>query len=606
MVSRRVTAGGAAILKISLMRPSLTLLCCSLACAQIPVKQKDSVIVTGVYEPVPLEEADRAVRAINLDATQKLLSNTIFDFLRLDPSLDVQSRAPNGIQTDISIRGGNFGQTLVLLDGLRLNDAQTGHFDFDLPIPPDAAGRLEILKGGGSAIYGSDAVGGVVNVITTAPESSELHLRTAIGNFGVNQQSATLSTVWGSASEQLSFSRDFSTGFMDDRDYRNLSFASMTHWTGTDVTLAYNDRPYGANQFYGPFNSWERTKSWFAAIRQKIGKNTEASLAFRRHTDLFVLFRNNPQVYTNRHAIEGYQAALRRHNRLRQNWTVSYGGEAFRDQIASNNLGDHQRNYGAMYAALDVRALKRYSFTLGVREEIFRGGARQLNPTAAFGAWLTPRWKLRASASRAFRLPSYTDLFYHDPANIGSPYLKPETAWGYDAGIEWSNNGRIRAGAGFFATRERNGIDFVRSSDSDIFRATNFDRVSFIGAEASVNIRAAQSQWVDLRYTAQHGAQDSLNGIQSKYVFNYPLQSGTVAWNAALPKGLLVRSRIGILDRFARDPYGVWDFYVADRRGRWSPFLQFTNITSTRYEEIPHVSMPGRAAVVGVDWRTRL
>ena len=230
------------------MRVLLILLACFTAFAQ----QQDSIVVTGVYQPVQLDEADRDVNVIQLDAMRKLLSNTLFDFLRLDPSLDVQSRGVNGVQTDISIRGGNFGQTLVLLDGIRLNDVQTGHFDLDIPIPPDAVGRIEVLKGAGSAIYGSDAVGGVINVITTVPESNELHLRTAIGNFGVNQEAATLTTVWKNLTEQLSFSRDFSTGFIDDRDYRNLSFASLSHLKtslgSTDVTLAYNDRPYGGRR----------------------------------------------------------------------------------------------------------------------------------------------------------------------------------------------------------------------------------------------------------------------------------------------------------------------------------------------------------------------
>ncbi len=193
-------------------------------------EDRESIIVTGVYEPIPLDEADRAVRAMEIDTMQKLLSNTVLDFLRLDPSLDVGSRAPNGVQTDLSIRGGDFEQTLVLVDGIRMTDPQSGHHDMDIPLPPDAVGRVEILKGAGSAIYGSDAMGGVVKIITRPPESNELDLRAGIGNFGVNQQSAALTTVWQDLTEQLSFSRDFSSGFTDDRDYRNLSFASLTHW----------------------------------------------------------------------------------------------------------------------------------------------------------------------------------------------------------------------------------------------------------------------------------------------------------------------------------------------------------------------------------------
>ncbi|MEO7143972.1 MAG: TonB-dependent receptor plug domain-containing protein, partial [Bryobacteraceae bacterium] len=237
--------------------------------------RSDTVIVTGSYEPIPLEESNRAVDVFDLTAQSRLLACSIADFLRLDPSVDVQARGPDLVQADLSIRGGNFGATLVMVNGMRVSDPQTGHFNLDIPIPLDAIGRMEVLKGSGSAIYGSDAVDGVVNIITRTPEATDFRLRTAVGNFGTNQQSGAVTLVERKFTEQLSFSRDFSTGFMDDRDYRNVSLASATHWRSrlgaTDVLLAGDDRPYGANQFYGNFNSWERVKSWYAAARQEIG-----------------------------------------------------------------------------------------------------------------------------------------------------------------------------------------------------------------------------------------------------------------------------------------------------------------------------------------------
>src|SRR5581483_10554547 len=105
------------------MRLPVCLVICAALRAQdasTPPPKKEVVIVTGVYEPVKLDEADRSVNVIPVDVEEKLLSNTLFDLLRLDPELDLQSRGVNGIQTDISIRGGNFGQTLILLDGMRL------------------------------------------------------------------------------------------------------------------------------------------------------------------------------------------------------------------------------------------------------------------------------------------------------------------------------------------------------------------------------------------------------------------------------------------------------------------------------------------------------
>ena len=139
----------------------------------------------------------------------------------------------------------------------------------------------------------------MVNIITSPPEATEFRLRTAVGSDGINQQRASIGIAGRKLSELLSFSRDFSTGFRADRDYRNLQFASTTKLvtglgTGT-LNLAYMDHPFGADQFYGNFNSWEDTKTWFAGAQQAIGLNTTASFAFRRHSDLFVLYRDRPQ-----------------------------------------------------------------------------------------------------------------------------------------------------------------------------------------------------------------------------------------------------------------------------------------------------------------------
>jgi iron complex outermembrane receptor protein len=304
--------------------------------------------------------------------------------------------------------------------------------------------------------------------------------------------------------------------------------------------------------------------------------------------------------------VDGYQAALRRREKPARNVTISYGVEGYRDEISSNNLGDHQRNWGAAYAAYDIRALERYSFTLAAREEIFHGGARQFNPTAGFGTWISPHWRVRVSAGRSFRLPSYTDLYYHDPANVGSPYLKPESAWSYDAALEWNRGGRVKAAIGVFHRRERNDIDFVRASPNDLWRATNFDKLNFTGADASVTIRAADAQIVEVRYSALRGIENNTSGLTYKYTFNYPSNDAIVSWQAKLKGGLLARTRLGVIQRFQSDPYALWDVYIADRRGSFTPFAQFTNLTDTRYQEILGVRMPGRAAVAGIEWRVKL
>ena len=581
----------------------LTLLVVSPLIAEEPPK-REVVVVTGEYAPVPLEEAERPVRQFDTDQLS-LISNTFADILKLDSSLDLRQRAPNSIQGDLSIRGGSFGQTLVLLDGVRLNDVQSGHHNLDVPAPFEAITRVEVLKGSGSTLYGSDAVGGVVNFITRNPETTELRLRTAIGNFGTNQQRGILSYASKTFGEELTFSRDFSTGFMPNRDYRNLSLASRTSLTTalgtTSLTLANNDRPFGAEQFYGAYNSWERTRTWFASARQTIGDNTDVNFAYRRHTDLFVLYRDRPWVYTNRHAVDSYQAAIRRHQDLGQNWKLFYGAEVYRDAIASNNLGYHHRTRSAPYVALDVRALRRFSFSAGLRDEIWGSFNHEWSPTVAAGYWLAPSIKIRAGVSRAFRLPTYTDLYYKDPANIGNPNLRPERAWSYEGGVDWNAGGRLKASLTVFQRRERDGIDYIRSSPADMWRATNFQRLRFTGIEASAAVRTGQAQELEVQYTGLRGAQDALSGQESKYVFNYPVHSAIAGWTGILPGGIAARTRIGVLQRYQRDTYGLWDAYAAATRYRIRPFLQLSNITGTSYEEIPRVAMPGRSVIGGVE-----
>lgn len=565
--------------------------------------RKEIVVVTGTYEPLPLEEADRSVRSLDVRALP-LLTNTFTDLLRLDSSVDLRQRAPNALQGDISIRGGTFGQTLVLLDGLRLNDVQSGHHNLDVPAPLESISTVEVLKGSGSTLYGSDAVGGVVNFITRAPETSEFRLRGALGNFGVNQQRAAVTLVGTRASQQFAASRDFSTGFMPNRDYRNLNLGSTTRLTSalgtTSIHLSHRDSPFGAEQFYGNFNSWERTRTWWAAARQNLGPNTDASFAYRRHTDLFVLYRDRPAVFTNRHAAESWQGALRRRDTVGQNAKLHYGAEVYRDGIVSNNLGRHQRTRGAGYIALDVRALNRFSFSVGLRDEVYGSGNHELSPTISGGAWLLPSLRLRGSVSRAFRLPTYTDLYYQDPANLGSADLRPEKAWGYEGGLDWNAGGRVRAEFTVFHRRETDGIDYVRTSPTDIWRATNFQKLQFTGVEASVRTALPRRQIVELQYTGLHGAQTALAGYLSKYVFNYPVHSGIATWQGAW-QGVAARTRLGVVSRYERDPYAVWDVYGSSTRGRVRPFAQLTNLSGSVYQEIPGVAMPGRAVVGGIE-----
>ena len=569
--------------------------------------QKETVVVTGAWEPIPLTESDRSVEVYPL-RDPFLLFGSLTDAFDLDSSVQVQGRAPNGVQGDLSIRGGSFGQTLVLLDGIRLSDAQSAHHNLDIPVPLDAVDRIEILRGSGSTLYGSDAVAGVINVVTrplTTTDTPELILRGGYGSFGTNEQSGTASFGRDFLSQRFSFERELSDGFRDDREYRNLVLGSQT-WLRTKlgltrVYLSLLDRPFGADQFYGNFNSWERTKTWLATISQDLGKNTLFSLGYRRHTDLYELLRDDPGFYTNRHEDETWDVALRRHDTVREVFHVYYGAEFLADHVDSNNLGVHSRRRGAVYGDLDVRSWHRFSFSAGTRQE-FYGRAQTISvPSFSGGYWIGSKAKLRASASRAFRLPNYTDLFYHDPANIGNPNLKPERAMNYEAGVDLYPASHWRSSLTVFSRHETDDIDYTRANSSDIWQAMNFGRVTFTGWEASLFGSLPHSQTVQFEYTGLYGAKAALNGYQSKYVFNYPTQQAVIGWQRTSPTGWIARVRVGITDQYQRNAYMLVDAYAAWTRSRFHPYLRVTNVTNTDYQPVYGVVMPGRAALAGLE-----
>lgn len=577
-------------------------LCAGLLGAQ----QQDSIVVTGTAQPIPLAEADRNVSALPLPEKQRELYNSWFDLLALDPVLDLQARSAGAMQADLSIRGATFGQTLVLLNGLRLDDVQTGHFNLDLPIPIEMLSGIEVLKGSGSTLYGSDAIGGVVNALTAPIAPGEFRLLTGAGNFGFNEQHAVASFGRSWWQEEMAAARDFSSGFTTDRDYRNLSLSSLTtlksRLGATSLLFAYSDRPFGANDFYGAEQEqWERTKSWFASAHQSLGDKTEANFAFRKHTDLYVYIRDDPSYYTNWHTDESWQGNLRRTDRVPLHGAISYGVEGLAESVHSTNLGVHSRERGSGYVFYDLRSVRRYSLSAGVREEVY--GARQVatSPSLSGAVWASSKFKVRASASRAFRLPSYTDLYYASPSTVGNPNLQPESATSYEAGADGYLKPNLRLSLTAFERRDTRVIDYMETPGTMLYEAENLPALHYRGVEASAVWEPRAGEHITLSFSGLHGQFASPETIVTEYAFNYPMYDGVMEWQGTLAKRVIARSRIGAVERVGRGPYAIWDASLGYAVGHVRPFLQLTNITNTVYQDIPLVAMPARGVIGGLE-----
>jgi len=578
---------------------ALFLLASSLLAQTQVQKNTETMVVLGTAAPVPLAESSRSITILPVQE-KSLTAASPLDLLRSDTSIFLMQRGAGGGQTDIVLRGGGFAQTLVLIDGFRVNDNQTAHHSLDLPLPTEAIDAIEVLAGTGSTLHGADALAGVVDFRTAAPDHASLRLRAAAGSFTSDEESLVGNAVRNCWSGRLAAARNFSEGFMADRDYRNETL-STEHWIGTrlgltDLLLASSDRAFGADQFYGNYNSWERTKNWFAAARQELGSSTTASFAYRRHTDQFVLLRNDPAYYQNNHIDGSWQASLRRTTSVGGSSLALFGLESAGDSIRSSNLGIHARNRGAGYIDLDLRPTRqRWTLSAGVREEVFSGGQNSFAPQIAASFRASPTLKLRAAAGYGFRIPTYTDLYYSDPTTVGNAKLKPESAWSGEAGADWTPTARLALTATGFYSRQHDAIDYLRANSTAKWQATNLSGLRFAGAEATLHWQPTRAQSVRLAWTALSGAQHALHGLESEYVFNYPVENAQAEWSVALGRFAQFRNTVAIAQRYQQTPYPVWNATLAHDTGRLRPYLRFANLANTGYQEIEDVAMPGRA-----------
>jgi len=577
----------------------------------------DSIQVTTTVEPLPFAESDRSVEEL-LPRDASTGTDSIVDLLRTDPSLNLQARAGEGVQADLAIRGTTFEQSLVLVNGFRVNDPETGHLNLDIPVPFDAITRVDILHGSGSTFYGSDAIGGAVNLLTGAPAPGfTVVARSGAGNFGSLENHLRAAYSAGPFAEQLTGSRDTSDGFMHDRNYSSNALASeswlKTKPGTTDILLAASDRPYGANNFYGDYPEWERTKAWLGSIQQQLGSRTAASFGYTRHSDLFVLILGQPAIYENNHITTSYEGAVRRADELGRNTTLAYGLEESGDTILSNSLGVHARNQGAGYANLSLRSLRRFSLSIGAREAVLSSQGSVFSPSAAAAYTLTKTIRLRASAGHGFRQPTYVDLYYADPATIGNPNLKPESSWSYEGGTDWTPaNGRLTFTAVGYRLNETNAIDYSKQqlataalTAAEPWQADNVPTLNITGAETSLRIRLSSTQQLQFSYTANHSANLPANTI-SEYAFNYAAENAIFAYTGSFGQ-VTAHTQVNVVQKTTQTAYPLWDIDLARNAGAVRPYLRLLNLANTGYTELPGIPMQGRTIMGGMElsWRGR-
>ena len=402
----------------------------------------EPVVITATRTPTELSQLARSVSVIDAMEIRNSGARSVEEVLEYSMGVDMRQRGPFGVQADPSIRGSTFSQVITLIDGIRVNDPQTAHHNFDLAVTLDSIERIEILHGHGSSLYGPDAFGGVINIITKAPGKGGKHVDLSYGDHSTAIFNGGFSEKRGNLGSFFSLEKRKSDGYRGDTDFDTTTLSSnstieMPDFGSLGLFLGYTDKEFGANDFYADYPSREWTDTLFMSAGAELRKGVllEPKIYYRRHKDKFVLDNAKPDWYVNNHTTHIYGAEIQSSIPLGTLGTVVLGGEGVEERIESSNLGDHDAFRSAIYADGEAYFADRFILNLGIRGDNHSTYGFELSPSARAG-WKISSFKLRSSVGRSFRAPSFTDLYYESPANMGNPDLEPEKAWSYELGAD--------------------------------------------------------------------------------------------------------------------------------------------------------------------------
>jgi outer membrane cobalamin receptor len=590
-------------------RQQAGLLCVLIGFAGAPIgaqqpSVKETVVVTATVDPEPLGNVGRTVAILSGDELRTLPIGSVADALRLLASAEVRSRHPFGVQSDFSFRGAAFGQALLLVNGVRLNDAQSGHHNSDIPVPLAEIERVEVVLGAGSSLHGADATGGTVNIITR-PGGSRLSADLSAGQHGLLEASTTAGVRLGRIVHVFSGSLSRSDGFMPARDHDvRLGRYQATLGRDTTATLGVVDKEFGANGFYGPSPSREWTDQLLATVHHKYARGNRwrmtADGSYRTHGDRFIYDERNPALSQNTHRSHALAANARWHSALSGTTSMSLAAGGGRETIRSSNLGDHDFTRGSLAAEIRQSLGSRAVLHPGLRVDTYSGFGTSWSPSMSISGWPAAHLKLRGSAGHAFRVPTFTELFYTDPNHQGAGSLRPETAWAADAGADVFYGPWV-ASATVFSRWEDDVIDWTRPSPAVRWSTANIRDVRTRGLESSLKRRWQRGGQAGVEYTWLTSQAPALD-LLSKYVLDYAPHSIAAA---ASGEWLDVRvgSRAEWKRRFDGRHYWTVDAQLGRAIRRAELYLRVTNAFDEKYQEVRGVDMPGRWIKVGMRLR---
>jgi iron complex outermembrane receptor protein len=614
----------------------------------------DTLEVMSELSPELATTLSRSVQIIDVASRGTSSNKSIQDVLTNYSQIDLRQRGNNDVQSDLSLRGSTFDQVQVLFNGFDITDPQTGHHSLNIPIGKSQIRSVQLLSGPGSRVLGPNAYAGAVNILTHKPKKTTYDYDLLFGDFGLVDISLSFTYKKNKVGHYFAGNYSQSDGYTDNTDFKKYSLLYNGIYNSKRKELswfaAYSDKAFGANSFYTPKypNQFEQLRNAFVGVRLKTnGKiSTSNQLHYRANVDRFELFRDGNQA-----------APWYSHHNYHFTQVLQYTGKAWmwsdfgkstvtanirNEGIYSNVLGlemnDTVFNFlddDAFYTKSDKRTYYTFAFEqvyywkkMKIAAGLMYYYLPNIENTDGFYPGIdlsydfSKKWRVFASANTGMRLPTFTDMYYNGPSNIGNPDLLAESQISYEIG---SNLKGILYdfSASIYINDAKNSIDWVRKNDTVKWQPINVTNVLSYGTDLSFTIYPSRMNnskfnWINnvsFKYSFIDKETSSAE-YMSHYVMDYLKNKFVVNLNHKIYKSISIdyllhyHQRVGQYLHYDADsktetPQNYNPYTLLDIQLNWQfkgihLYANISNVFNIKYQDYGNVIQPGRWFSLGV------
>ncbi|MDQ0594357.1 vitamin B12 transporter [Chryseobacterium ginsenosidimutans] len=576
----------------------------------------DSIEIQGKLTSIPYKIANQNITVITREEIINSPAKSIDEILQQVPGMDIRRRGANGVQSDIGFRGSSSEQVLLLLNGIRMSDSQTGHNSMNLPIDLEDVERIEIIKGPGARRFGQNAYAGVINVITKTHIGKRVKISAEAGDyetygFGLNAQLGN-----EKFSNSLQANSNSSQGYMYNTDYeiRNVFYQSKLNIKDGDIRLqaGFSEKKFGANGFYSSakaVDQYEETQASVVSLahQQTFGNlKIHSNVYWRRGQDMYLYNREKPEIYRNMHIGNNVGGEVN----SSYEWafgTTGIGVELRKEFLASNNLGDRNRFVSQVFFEHHFSLFdKKLNISPGISWANYSTEGNFFYPGLDVGYNFNQNNKIYGNISKVSRVPTFTDLFYVSKTEVGNPNLLPENAVSAEIGYQYQTKNILAKVSGFLRD-SHNSIDWTKVSLNDpVWYAQNIGDTSSKGVEFELNHRI--NDW--LKYSVGYTYLDNKLNSAGEFAARYLLDNLKHQFVAKLETKFLKNFTNELVYRYNQrlnnGSYNLLDEKLSFAKKDFSVYVLINNVTNTSYTETFGVVMPQRWFHIGFSYNINI